>query len=342
MEALVAECRRVMDEEASFSEQKEAYTKLALADPVLALEYVGDPDIFNKIAPVFPSLLEVVAKNKPDLLVQMLDQGLPRYENKDLAIPLISMTLDILAKQHPEKAITTFNHLEIPEDKKHSVISALFRGLAKNDPSTIIAKASALDPALASSALAGAVVGATGRDPQLAKQIAEAITNRESRLDAINGLFSDWIRKDLATAKSELMKMDSKVLEDLLVEGAGDYVCIHSALSQKDPLTLLSLLDGIYPTSTNTRLFERSIGATVKTQPEQTFSTISKLPEGELKSRLFGQAYSTLSWADPEKALQMFAEEKDPVLRAIALPEVADSVGGSGMESTLRFVNGLG
>ena len=345
VDKLLANCDRLTQGDGTGSvnitDLREAYKKLAMADPKLALEQFSNPQVFLTIGPALYGAVEVVAARDPELLVNWLNQGLSRYEDKNQVVPLISISLNQLAAVAPDKALAAFRNLDIPEDKKAAVISGLFRGLGTSDPSSAISAAASLDPSLASSALAGAAAGAIKSNPKMATVIAGAITDPEIRQGALSGAFAEWFKTDPRLAKDEMGKLDSKMLEDLLVIGVKDPLSLTSSISKKDPLTLLSLLDGFYPTSSNRDLFERSINETVGSQPDQTFSTISKLPDGELKRSLYGQAYGTLSRLDPGRALSMFSNEKDSAVRASALPSIADSIGTGGMDATMRFVGGL-
>ncbi len=342
---LLAHCERLTQGDGTGSvnitDLREAYKKLAMADPKLALEQFGDPHVFLTIGPALYGAVEIVAAKDPELLVKWLNEGLSKYEDRNQVVPLISISLNQLATVAPKKALAAFRDLDIPADKKAAVISGLFRGLGTSDPSYAISAASSLDPSLASSALAGAAAGATKSDPKMATVIATAITDAEIRQGALNRVFGEWFKTDPSLAKDEMIKLDPKTLEDVLVGGVKDPLSLTSSISKSDPLTLLSLLDGFYPTSSNRDLFERSINETVGSQPDRTFSTISKLPEGELKRSLYGQAYGTLSRLNPERALSLFSNEKDPALRASALSPIATSIGSGGMDATLRFVGGL-
>jgi hypothetical protein len=342
---LLANCERLTQGDGTGSvnitDLREAYKKLAMADPKLALEQFGDPQVFLTIGPALYGAVEIVAAKDPELLVKWLNEGLSKYEDRNQVVPLISISLNQLATVAPDKALAAFRILDIPADKKLAVISGLFRGLGASDPSYAISAASSLDPSLASSALSGAAAGATKSDPKMATVIATSITDAEIREGALNRVFGEWFKTDPRLAKDEMGKLDPKTLEDVLVGGVKDPLSLTSSISKSDPLTLLSLLDGFYPTSSNRALFERSINETVGSQPDRTFSTISKLPEGELKRSLYGQAYGTLSRLDPERALSLFSNEKDPALRASALSPIAASIGSEGIDATLRFLGGL-
>lgn len=318
-----------------------AYKELAALDLNLALAQFGDSKAFYSLAPALSGVLQVAAAKDPDLLVAWLNETTSKYDDKQKAVPLISMALSELAAANPEKALAAYKNMDIPAAAKESVIGAIFRGLAANDPSSVIARSASLDPAVVSAALAGAADGAFKRDPYTAKAIASGVPDPAIRQSALDGVFFSWFKTDPGIAGDELMKMDRKVIEDLLVGGSQNPRSALYGMSQSAPLNLLSLLDEFCPTSINADLYKRAITRTVEDQPEQTLASISRLPNGELKADLYQKAYATLARSDPERGMAMFALQTDPDVRAAALPELAGAIGTGGMDASLRFMDQL-
>lgn len=320
---------------------KRAYKELAALDLNLALAQFGDSKAFYSLAPALSGVLQVAAAKDPDLLVDWLVETASKYEDKQQTVPFLSMALSELAAANPEKALAAYKSMDISADAKESVISAIFRGLAAKDPSSVIARSASLDPSVVSAALAGAADGAFKRDPYAAKAIASEIPNPSTRQSALDGVFYNWFKSDPSLACDELMKMDRKVIEDMLVSGSQNPRSALFSISQSAPLKLLSLLDEFCPTKINENLYKSAIAQTVKDQPEQTLATISRLPNGEMKADLYKDAYSTLTRSDPERAMTMFALQKDPAVRAVALPGIAGAIGTNGMDASLRFIDQL-
>jgi hypothetical protein len=320
---------------------KRAYKELAALDLNLALAQFGDSKAFYSLAPALSGVLQVAAAKDPDLLVDWLNETTSKYDDKQRAVPLISMALCELATANPEKALAAFKSMDVSAAAKESVISAIFRGVAANDPSSVIARSASLDPSIVSAALAGAADGAFKRDPSAAKAIASEIPDSATRQSALDGVFYNWFKADPSLACDELMKMDRKAIEDMLVSGSQNPRSALFGISQSAPLKLLSLLDEFCPTKVNEDLYKSAIAQTVKGQPEQTLATISRLPNGEMKAGLYKEAYATLTRSDPERAMAMFALQKDPAVRAVALPEIAGAIGTGGMDASLRFIDQL-
>ena len=320
---------------------KRAYKELAALDLNLALAQFGDSKAFYSLAPALSGVLQVAVANDPDLLVDWLNETTSKYDDKQKAVPLISMALSELAAANPDKAFAAFKCMDLSAAAKESVISAIFRGVAANDPSSVIARSASLDPSMVSAALAGAADVAFKRNPYAAQAIASEIPDPATRQSALDGVFYNWFKTDPSLACDELMKMDRKVIEDMLVCGSQNPRSALFSISQSAPLKLLSLLDEFCPTKINEDLYKRTIAQTVKGQPEQTLATISRLPNGEMKADLYKEAYATLTRSDPERAMAMFALQKDPAVRAVALPEIAGAIGTNGMDTSLRFIDQL-
>lgn len=322
-------------------ELSSAYKELAKIDPKLALEHFSDPKSFYSFGPALGGVLEIVAARDPALMTEWLKQNLTGYEDINQAAPLVSLTLDKLAAADPERALALFKALEIPPTMKVSAIRALFKGLATKSPSEIIELSASIDPSLVPSALAGAVSGICGKDPAFAQTIASAISDPEVRRQSLDTVFASWFQSDSALASEELMKLDQKLAEELLIGGAQNPKSAFYIISQSNPGLLISMLDGLYPTSLNRDVFMKAVAQTVSGQTEKTFSMISQMPEGDMKIDLYKEAYSTLGREDPDGAMSMLAAETNPAIRAAALTQIAGSIGNRGMDESLRFLDQL-
>jgi hypothetical protein len=345
LDSILATCERLKKGDGTGNinilELNSAYRQLANINPKLALDHFSDPKSFYAIGPALAGVLEIAVAQNPELVTQWLEQSLAGYEDIGQAAPFVSMTLDKLAAADPKKALAAFKRLEIPTSMKQSAIHALFRGVATKHPSEVIALSATIDPSFVPYALAGAANGAFERDPATAKTIAFSIPDDEVRKNTLNRMFAKWFESDSKTAGDELMKLDQKLVQNLLIEGVGSPQSAFYGLAKSSPAALLSLMDEIYPTRLNQDFFKAAIARTIIAEPEKSLDTISNLPEGKLKLDLYKEALSSLARENPKQTLEILTAEKDPALRMAVLPQVGEALGRRGMNETLRYLNQL-